>query len=147
MGIVDPFHWREMFFLLLSVAIFSSSVSGHGGVLWPPIWQDGVGRPIEELTSHIVMSEPKVRDPNSGLKVRSAKSWLTDQAYTGGVGDEFKGLGPVTNLNNPNARKFDQCRDRCAAHTDSRPPGSVCGQEAPLGRGQRGTSSFGTDAR
>ena len=74
------------------------------------------------------MSEPKVRDPNSGLrvrfhchknqqhcnivtikmtnlikitlKVRSTKSWLTDQAYTGGVGDEFKGLGPVTNLNN-----------------------------------------------
>merc|ERR1712107_607510 len=25
---------------------------------------------------------------------------MTDQAYTGGVGDEFKGLGPVTNLNN-----------------------------------------------
>jgi len=166
-----------MFFLLLALAIFSSSVSGHGGVLWPPVWQDGVGRPIEELSGHIVMSEPRVRDPNSGVRVRSTKSWLTDQAYTGGVGDEFKGLGPVTNLNNPNARKFDQCRDRCAAntnpwaapgqapslgggcgifggnpdgcpaHKDSRPPGSVCGQEAPLGRGQRGTSSFGTDAR
>ena len=37
---------------------------------------------------------------SSSLKVRSAKSWLTDQAYTGGVGDEFKGIGPVTNLNN-----------------------------------------------
>ena len=26
-------------------------------------------RPIEELSSHIVMSEPRVRDPNSGLRV------------------------------------------------------------------------------
>ena len=37
-------HSRKMFFLLLALAIFSSSVSGHGGVLWPPVWQDGVGR-------------------------------------------------------------------------------------------------------
>merc|ERR1712158_94250 len=95
MGIVDPFHWREMFFLLLSVAFLSSSVSGHGGVLWPPIWQDGVGRPIDELTSVAVFSDPKVRDPNNGRKVWSAKSWLTDQAYTGGVGDECKGHEPL----------------------------------------------------
>ena len=113
----------------------------------------------------------------SPRKVWSAKSWLTDQAYTGGWGDEFKGIGPVTNFRNPNARKFDQCNARCANTTqpwaapgrapslgggcgifggnpegcprnkDSRPPGSVCGQEAPAGRGKRGTSSFGTDAR
>merc|ERR1711953_1542676 len=177
-GVESPLRRiRIRMFLLLPLAFLSSSVSGHGGVLWPPVWQDGVGRPIEELSGHIVMSEPRVRDPNSGVRVRSTKSWLTDQAYTGGVGDEFKGLGPVTNLNNPNARKFDQCRDRCAAntnpwaapgqapslgggcgifggnpdgcpaHKDSRPPGSVCGQEEPLGRGKRGTTSFGTDAR
>jgi len=166
-----------MFILLLALVSLSSSVSGHGGVLWPPIWQDGVGRPIEELTSHVIMSEPQVRDPNSNRKVWSAKSWLTDQAYTGGVGDEFKGIGPVTNLRNPNSRNFDNCNARCAENTnpwaapgqapslgggcgifggnpygcpankDSRPPGSVCGQEAPEGRGKRGTSSFGTDAR
>ena len=34
--------------------------------------------------------------------MRSTKSWLTDQAYTGGVGDEFKGLGPVTYLSMKN---------------------------------------------
>merc|ERR1712203_1355936 len=96
----------RMFLLLLPLAFLSSSVSGHGGVLWPPIWQDGVGRPIEELTSVAVFSDPKVRDPNNGRKVWSAKSWLTDQAYTGGVGDEFKGLGPVTNLKNKNARNL-----------------------------------------
>jgi len=170
---------QRMFLVLLPLALFSSTslVSGHGGVLWPPIWQDGHGRPIEELTDHVVYSEPKVRDPNSNRKVWSAKSWLTDQAYTGGWGDEFKGIGPVTNFRNPNARKFDQCNARCANTTqpwaapgrapslgggcgifggnpegcprnkDSRPPGSVCGQEAPAGRGKRGTSSFGTDAR
>ena len=37
---------RRMFLLLLPLALFSSTslVSGHGGVLWPPIWQDGHGR-------------------------------------------------------------------------------------------------------
>merc|ERR1711884_727713 len=170
---------RRMFLVLLPLALFSSTslVSGHGGVLWPPIWQDGHGRPIEELTDHVVYSEPKVRDPNSNRKVWSAKSWLTDQAYTGGWGDEFKGIGPVTNFRNPNARKFDQCNARCANTTqpwaapgrapslgggcgvfggnpggcpkdkDTRPPGSACGQPKPVGRGNRGTSSFGTDAR
>ena len=42
---------RKMFFLLLALAIFSSSVSGHGGVLWPPVWQDGVGRWYHRLAS------------------------------------------------------------------------------------------------
>merc|ERR1712158_5049 len=35
----------------------------------------------------------------------------------------------------------------CPAGKDDRPAGSVCGQEMPIGRGKRGTSSFGTDAR
>merc|ERR1712013_265388 len=124
---------RRMFLLLLPLAIFSSTmVSGHGGVLWPPIWQDGHGRPIEELTDHVVYSEPKVRDPNSNRKVWSAKSWLTDQAYTGGWGDEFKGIGPVTNFRNPNARKFDQCNARCANTTQ---PWAAPGRAPSLGGG------------
>merc|ERR1712088_101095 len=94
---------------------FLGSVSAHGGLLWPPIWQAGVATPIEQLTSHEVFTEPKVVDPNSGRKVKSVKSWLTDQAYTGGVGDEFKGIGPVTK--------------------DNRPKGSACGQDKPIGRG------------
>ena len=79
---------------------FLTSVSAHGGVLWPPTWQAGVATPIEELTSEEVFSDPIVHDANSGRAVKNIKSWLTDQAYTGGVGDEFKGLGPVTNLRN-----------------------------------------------
>merc|ERR1712038_1156490 len=165
-----------MSFPLLPLA-FLGSVSAHGGVLWPPIWQAGVATPIEELTTDEAFSDPVVRDPNSGRVVKSVKSWLTDQAYTGGVGDEFKGIGPVTNDNNKNLERFDRCGKNCVkyrnpwaapgqapslgggcgvfggnpwgcpAGKDDRPKGSACGQEKPIGRGMRGTSSFGTDAR
>merc|ERR1712088_58486 len=165
-----------MSFSLLPLA-FLGSVSAHGGVLWPPIWQAGVATPIEELTTDEAFSDPVVRDPNSGRVVKNVKSWLTDQAYTGGVGDEFKGIGPVTNDNNKNLERFDRCGKNCVkyrnpwaapgqapslgggcgvfggnpwgcpANEDTRPPGSVCGQDKPIGRGMRGTSSFGTDAR
>merc|ERR1711981_1046669 len=148
-----------------------------GGMMWPPAWQDGVGRPIEALTNSSVFSRPIVKDPNSGRNVFDIKSWLTDQAYTGGVGDEFKGKGPVTNDNNKNLKKDDRCRSGCVkvrnpwaapgqapvlgggcgvfggnplgcpAGKDTRPVGSRCGQNKPIGRGMRGTSSFGTDAR
>merc|ERR1712158_172673 len=103
-----------------------------------------------------VSSRPIVKDPNSGRNVFDIKSWLTDQAYTGGVGDEFKGKGPVTNDNNKNLKKDDRCRSGCVkyrnpwaapAGKDDRPAGSRCGQDEPIGRGMRGTSSFGTDAR
>merc|ERR1711936_705324 len=156
---------------------FLGSVSAHGGVLWPPIWQAGDATPIEEITSAEVFSDPKVVDPNSGRIVKSVKSWLTDQAYTGGVGDEFKGIGPVTNINKKLLKTFDRCGNSCQkyrnpwaapgqapslgggcgvfggnpwgcpAGKDTRPPGSGCGQAKPIGRGPRGTSSFGTDAR
>merc|ERR1712061_988665 len=165
--------------MLLAVLPFAclASVSAHGGMMWPPAWQDGVGRPIEALTNSSVFSRPIVKDPNSGRNVFDIKSWLTDQAYTGGVGDEFKGKGPVTNDNNKNLKKGDRWRSGCVkyrnpwaapgqapslgggcgvfggnpwgcpAGKDNRPVGSVCGQEKPIGRGKRGTSSFGTDAR
>ena len=165
-----------MFLLWLSFA-FLASVSGHGGVLWPPTWQAGLAVPIEEIKNDEVFSEPKVLDPNSGKAVVNIKTWLTDQAYTGGVGDEFKGIGPVTNDNNKNLKTGDRCRGNCVKYRnpwaapgqapslgggcgvfggnpwgcpkdkDTRPPGSQCGQDKPMGRGKRGTSSFGTDAR
>merc|ERR1711936_965387 len=165
--------------MLLAVLPFAclASVSAHGGMMWPPAWQDGVGRPIEALTNSSVFSRPIVKDPNSGRNVFDIKSWLTDQAYTGGVGDEFKGKGPVTNDNNKKLPKFDRCGNSCQkyrnpwaapgqapslgggcgvfggnpwgcpAGKDDRPAGSRCGQDEPIGRGMRGTSSFGTDAR
>jgi len=165
-----------MFLVLLPFA-FLASVSAHGGMMWPPTWQDGFGRPIEALTNDSVFSLPVVKDPNSGRAVVNIKSWLTDQAYTGGVGDEFKGIGPVTNDNNKKLPTKDRCRGNCVkyrnpwaapgqapslgggcgvfggnpwgcpAGKDTRPPGSQCGQDKPIGRGKRGTSSFGTDAR
>merc|ERR1712241_1005713 len=165
-----------MSFPLLPLA-FLGSVSAHGGVLWPPIWQAGVATPIEELTTDEAFSDPVVRDPNSGRVVKNVKSWLTDQAYTGGVGDEFKGIGPVTNDNNKNLERFDRCGKNCVkyrnpwaapgqapslgggcgvfggnpwgcpAGKDDRPAGSKCGQDKPIGRGKRGTSTWGTDAR
>ena len=165
-----------MFLLWLSFA-FLATVSGHGGVLWPPTWQAGLAVPIEEIKNDEVFSEPKVLDPNSGRAVVNIKTWLTDQAYTGGVGDEFKGIGPVTNDNNKNLKRDDRCRGNCVKYRnpwaapgqapslgggcgvfggnpwgcpkdkDTRPPGSQCGQDKPIGRGKRGTSSFGTDAR
>merc|ERR1719221_1356965 len=146
-------------------------------MMWPPTWQDGVGRPIEALANDSVFSVPLVKDPNSGRSVVNIKTWLTDQAYTGGVGDEFKGIGPVTNDNNKKLPRGDRCRGNCVkyrnpwaapgqapslgggcgifggnpwgcpAGKDTRPPGSQCGQDKPIGRGKRGTSSFGTDAR
>merc|ERR1711990_544599 len=84
---------------------------------------------------------------------------------------------PVTNDNNKNLKKDDRCRSGCVkyrnpwaapgqapslgggcgvfggnpwgcpAGKDDRPAGSRCGQDEPIGRGMRGTSSFGTDAR
>jgi len=166
----------RMFLLLLPFA-FLGSVSAHGGMMWPPAWQDGFGRPIEALTNDTVLSLPVVKDPNSGRKVVNIKSWLTDQAYTGGIGDEFKKIGPLTNDNNKKLPRTDRCRGNCVkyrnpwaapgqtpslgggcgvfggnpwgcpAGKDDRPAGSQCGQDKPIGRGGRGTSSFGTDAR
>ena len=80
-----------MFFpLLLPFFAFLASVSGHGGVLWPPTWQAGVATPIEEIRNSIVFSTPKSRDPNTGYWITSPRAWLSDQSYTGGYGDEFR---------------------------------------------------------
>ena len=111
---------------------FLASVSAHGGMMWPPTWQYGVGRPIKALTNDSVFSRPIVKDPNSGRNVINIKSWLTDQAYTGGVGDEFKKIGPVTNDNNKKLKKFDRCRGSCVKY---RNPWAAPGQAPSLGGG------------
>ena len=104
---------------------FLTSVSAHGGVLWPPTWQAGVATPIEELNSEEVFSDPLVHDPKTGQAVKDIKSWLTDQAYTGGVGDEFRFVGPVTNHE-------EKCGVRCV---DERNPWAAPGQAPSLGGG------------
>ena len=165
-------------FLTLFIFAFLSSVSAHGGILWPPIWQDGFGVPTNQLWDHYVSSTtrdfwfirsiPWVRDPINDRSYINTKTWATDQAYTGGIGPEFAGIGPVTNDNNQNLKELDRCNSWCVktrqpwaapgltpnlgggcgiyggnpygcpAHNDTRPPGSTC-------RG--GMISYGSDAR
>merc|ERR1712062_539712 len=131
MGGEKPHSSSKMLLAVLPFACLAS-VSAHGGMMWPPAWQDGAGRPIEALTNSSVFSRPIVKDPNSGRNVFDIKSWLTDQAYTGGVGDEFKGKGPVTNDNNKNLKKDDRCRSGCVKY---RNPWAAPGQAPSLGGG------------
>jgi len=85
---------------LLLISFIPSSVLGHGGMVFPPPWQDGNHLSIEEVWGKIVYSNPPVVDPNTGRKIDNINSWLTDQAYIGGHGtDEFLGGdGTVTNF-------------------------------------------------
>merc|ERR1712079_634248 len=103
----------SMSLTLLPLA-FIGSVSAHGGVVYPPIWQAGASIPLNEIVSDDAFTDPPVRDPNSGRAVKNVKSWLTDQAYTGGIGDQFKKEGPITNdKSNKNLRSWDRCRSNC----------------------------------
>jgi len=140
-------------------------VYGHGGMLWPPSWQDGDPVPLNKITTIEVFSDPVVMDPISGKGIRNIKSWLTDQAYLGGHGEEFEGVGEVTN---PEVKEKSKSAVRktpwaspgrapslgggcgihggnpygCPAGNDSRPAGSPCGQYTP----KRGTYAFGSSA-
>merc|ERR1712200_364038 len=139
----------SMSLTLLPLA-FIGSVSAHGGVVYPPIWQAGASIPLDEIVSDDAFTDPPVRDPNSGRAVKNVKSWLTDQAYTGGIGDQFKNPwaapGQAPTLGG-GCGVFGGNPNGCPWGKDDRPAGSQCGQDEPLGRGGRGTSSFGTDAR
>jgi len=153
-------------FLLLAAAALAG-VSGHGGMVWPPIWQDGRYTPLNKIYTYYIYSNPKVMDPNTHRPIKDARSWLTDQAYIGGHGDNFKTTGLQTN--------FEGCRKVCSslkhpwaapgkapslgggcgifggnpygcpAHDDSRPPGSECGDTA-RGFAGRGIWSYGASA-
>merc|ERR1719419_1333566 len=78
-------------------------VWGHGGMVWPPIWQNSHPIPLEEMWTNKVSSKPMVVDPRSGTNITELL-WLTDEAFLGGVGQSFKGTGgPITN---------DECEGR-----------------------------------
>ena len=57
-----------------------SSVLGHGGVVWPPIWQDGEGLGLEEVYMSWIMTNPPMVDPKTKNSIDNIKSWSTDQA-------------------------------------------------------------------
>ena len=63
------------------------NVLGHGGMVWPPIWQDGNALPLDEVWNNRIQGNPPIEDPATGKLIDNAKSWLTDQSYTGGHGE------------------------------------------------------------
>jgi hypothetical protein len=134
-------------------------------MMWPPSWQDGKQVPIEEITSYYVSADPVMKDPVTGRSVNNIKSWLTDQAYVGGTGEEYARSGQIAN---PECNETNFCGwnkvpwaspgrspslgggcgifggnpDGCPAHNDTRPAGSKCGQY----KRNRGTFAFGSSA-
>lgn len=97
----------------LLLLCFIYSVSGHGGILYPPIWQDGDHLSIEDVYSGAdIMGHPVIHDPKTGKKIQGVSKWLTDQAYLGGHGtEEFRGgPGVVTNF------ESGGCDKKCQAN-------------------------------
>merc|ERR1712210_440668 len=75
----------KMVLILLLAAV--SSVLGHGGMVWPPIWQDGKALGLEEVYLDWISTDPPQVDPKTGRKIDNTKQWSTDQAYTYGHGE------------------------------------------------------------
>jgi hypothetical protein len=157
--------------LLLTTA---ASVAGHGSMVWPPIWQDG-GYPEAQNTLATrfdtnIYSDPVVVDPKTNKRINRGFAWLTDQSYLGGHGEEFKGVGNVTNLDRNSCPKWP-CQGYkapwaspgrapsfgggcgihggnpfgCPAGNDNRPAGAQCGDGRP-GQPKRGAWTYGSSA-
>ena len=82
-----------------------SNVLGHGGMVWPPTWQDGYALPLDEVWNNRIEGNPPMKDNATGKWIINAKSWLTDQLYTGGHGEYPDGKpyhsdGPHNNYDN-----------------------------------------------
>ena len=84
-----------------------SNVLGHGGMVWPPIWQDGYALPLDEVWNNHIEGNPTMKDPATGRWINNAKSWLTDQSYTGGHGEFPNG----TSLHDGPHNNFDNCTE------------------------------------
>jgi len=83
--------------LSLIIACSIPAVFGHGGMIWPPSWQNGLQNPLENVSSIFIASDPAVRDPTTGREILTTKSFLTDATFLTGQGMEYAGLGEVTN--------------------------------------------------
>ena len=89
--------------ILLLLGVGMASVHGHGGGVWPPIWQDGVGLGLDEVWNNRIQNVPEPDwDPYTFKPIDNAKSWVTDQSYTGGHGKDKQGKGPHTNTESCN---------------------------------------------
>merc|ERR1712037_440360 len=91
----------QMGMVLILLLASVSSVLGHGGMVWPPIWQDGEGLGLEEVYMSWIGTKPdgSLVDPKTGREIDNTKSWSTDQAYTYGHGENktLAKTGPHTN--------------------------------------------------
>jgi len=155
--------------LPLLMLCMATGISAHGGMIWPPIWQDGRGLSIEEVIDAKTL--PPITDPVSNITVDHVRCFLSDLTYVGGIGSEFEGVGEATNYNNESCRP-KQCRDRmtpwaapgrapaagggcgvfggnpygCPAHNDDRPPGSECRNKGQSGIKTKSIFSKGSRA-
>jgi len=83
--------------LSLIIACSIPAVFGHGGMIWPPSWQNGLQNPLENVSSNVIASDPAVRDPTTGREILTTKDFLTDATFLTGQGIEYAGLGEKTN--------------------------------------------------
>ena len=88
--------------ILLLAGLGLTSVHGHGGVVWPPTWQDGVFRGLDEVWHNGIQNNPVNHDPRTNAPINNAKQWVTDQSYTGGHGEDKQGKGVHTNTESCN---------------------------------------------
>ena len=128
-------------FLLAGV----SGVLGHGGMVWPPIWQDGNALPLDEVWNNRIVGNPPMKDPATGKLIDNTKSWLTDQSYTGGHGEYPDGT-PLqswqswqTNYDNctetPPPTELKPIRDSAWKCWEKKHPWAAPGRAPELGEG------------
>ena len=67
--------------LLLMLLNLATLVWSHGGLVWPPPWQDGDHLGVEEAYTFIMKHYPVQRDAKTGRVISNIWSWLTDQVY------------------------------------------------------------------
>ena len=101
--------WLKMSPILLLTSVGVVSVHGHGGVVWPPSWQDGVGLGIEEVYNNWIGNWPRDKDPKTGKSIYDAKAWLTDQVSTEGHGEHKRFKGPHTNTGHCDMKWGEHC--------------------------------------
>ena len=77
------------------------------------------------ISCPITMSHPTQRWGTPSPARHTSTPWLTDQVYTGGIAEEFRGIGPVTNAYNKNLKQHDRCGYWCVK---SRQPWAAPGQ-------------------
>merc|ERR1711892_958908 len=98
MGTIFPPH-NPSSMLSLIIACSIPAVFGHGGMIWPPSWQNSLQNPLENVSSNVIAFHPAVRDPTTGMEIFSTKDFLTDSTFISGQGIEYAGLGENTHKN------------------------------------------------